>query len=165
MTDIALRWMFAYYDFVDWLDKTVATAWPVGFSFSLVAGVLEYFLPGQQLKDAILSVVGLMLLDMLTGVVAASRKGVPVESSKIGRTALKIAGVLAIVGTIAFALHGVPKMDAFIEPVATVTTSVFIFRETVSIMENLSMGGIKVPKPLMRFLKGKLADAEEAGIE
>lgn len=122
-----------------WWYKIAASATVIIFTF--------FFDPDH--KKVLASLFALLIIDFITGVIAAKMKNEPIQSHKIFRSAIKVAVYFTLVsaGRISeAALSPIPFIDETIIGFLTAT-------ELVSIIENVAKMGYGVPIGLLEKLK------------
>lgn len=109
----------------------------------LFAAVLLFFFDGAN-KSAMIAVFALILMDTLTGLIAAYRTGTDIQSHKLLRTAIKVAVycLLMSAGRVAEYAIPVPLIDETIIAALAVT-------ELFSVLENTARAGFTVAARLL----------------
>lgn len=123
-----------------------------GFELKILAGIAISafsFLFDKIYADAMLAIVILTAFDFVTGIVAQKKNGIQIESSKVFRSAKKIAiyFVLISAGFLSETAtnHVLPIMDETIMGFLAVT-------ELISILENAGHMGYAIPQKLLNQL-------------
>ena len=92
----------------------------------------------------------LIVIDLLTGVIAAVKMGYAIESRKALKSTTKLVVYLLLFTAVHLTSHSVPS-SAFL--VSTVSTFL-ILTELLSIVENVAKAGYAVPKRLLNQIGG-----------
>jgi phage-related holin len=116
--------------------------------FAAVTLVMLRFLFDSLNQSALVAVFVLILMDTLTGILAAYRRGELIQSHKILRTAIKLAVyfVLISAGFVAEKAIPVPVIDETI-------IAALAFTELLSILENTARAGFTIAAVLVEKLK------------
>lgn len=97
---------------------------------SLLASVAVF----APIKGAVIAVMILTIVDLISGVIAAKKRGEEITSSGFGRTVVKIA-VYQVATLCAFLAQKYLVLDVM--PVCTLVTSLIGLTELKSVLENL----------------------------
>lgn len=97
---------------------------------TLIAAV-SLFAP---IKPAVITVMALTIIDLITGIIAAKKRGEEITSAGIGRTVVKLM-VYQVATLCAFLAQKYLVLD--IMPVCTLVTSLIGITELKSVLENL----------------------------
>ena len=145
--------------FVSLVTTSSAWAWLVG----ALAAVVQFFVPTDLARTFLAFAVGAVLLDTVTGVRAARKRGDLVTSKGWGRIVDKGIGYGAWVAVSAYVnyvvpgasgqiLSGVPFLDDFAPMVAGAThvpilvaLTLVTNKELISVLENVDQIGVKMP--------------------
>lgn len=123
----------------------------------IVSGALAgYFLPSESLRGIALATFGLVVIDTVTGVMAAYNTGVAIKSAKFGRLISKLVVYTAFVMGCVLIAKALPMLGpSFVEAAATAPLAIVAIREGLSVVENLHLLGLEIPKFLKDALSGK----------
>lgn len=145
--------------FVSVVTSSNAWAWLAG----AVAAVVQFFVPTDMARTFLVFAVGAVLLDTVTGVRAARKRGDLVTSKGWGRIVDKGIGYGAWVAISAYInyvvpgasgqiLAGVPYLDEFAPMIAGATHVPILMaltlvtnKELISVLENVDAIGVKMP--------------------
>jgi len=148
-------------EYIDWpqikqiLSNIISFGW-IKVILSVIATVFAWFFDDTRGANPALIVAALIVLDSISGIIAAIKSGEGLSSKKSKRVVWKflIYGVAIITGRLIDKLIPVPAFAVIIEVFLGVT-------EGQSIIENLGRSGMPIPKKLENLftvLKG--ADTE-----
>lgn len=101
----------------------------------------------------------LFLLDLVTGISKSLKNGVPITSSRLRNSVVKLGGYMVLLT----ALVILSKYQAEVVPMITLAYYYFMFTEVKSIFENVQEMGVKLPGFLNTFAEGKLKDLDAGG--
>lgn len=111
--------------------------------------VTEFFVDGVLVK-AMVAVFFLVLFDWITGIFAAKASGLPIKSSKIIRTPIKIVIYFMLISGARIAEYSLPASIHFLDE----TVIAFLaLTELISVIENTGTMGYAIPKKLLKVLK------------
>lgn len=96
----------------------------------LMAGMAVF----APIKGAIVTVICLTIMDLITGIIAAKKRGEPLTSAGLARTVVKIA-VYQVATLCAFLAQKYLILDVM--PICTLVTSLIGLTELKSVLENL----------------------------
>jgi toxin secretion/phage lysis holin len=143
--------------------KTVVAVSSI-FSHELVQALCDRF-PGLcpfvfWVPDLIVILLGMMMLDMLTGVLAARGEGARITSRRLGEGVKRKVGMFAVIAASVlleevFSLHGTPLSGWLYRFVATW----FIAVEFLSLYENAARLGVPMPRQLKTAMERLLQKA------
>lgn len=109
----------------------------------------EFFVDGVLVK-AMIAVFFLVIFDWITGIFAAKASGLPIKSSKIIRTPIKIVVYFMLISGARIAEYSLPAGIHFLDE----TVIAFLaLTELISVIENTGTMGYAVPKKLLSVLK------------
>lgn len=100
-------------------------------AFNLFLATVAVFAP---IKAAVLTVIVLTMVDLVTGIMAARKRGEPITSAGFGRTVVKIL-VYQVATLCGFLAQKYLVLDVL--PVCTLVTSLIGLTEMKSVLENL----------------------------
>lgn len=124
------------------------------FMSGALMGILSYFSP---VKGVLLVAFAAILLDLITGIIAARTRGEGIKSKKLYKTAVKIGCVSAII----LMTYAIDKEIPLIELHKLVAWLIVGF-ELWSILENMAQ---ITDHPVFRFLKRLMRDKIEKASE
>lgn len=129
-----------------------------------VIAVMEYALPGAALQNAAGAAGALILLDTLSGLVAARISGHPISSAKFSRVLVKLLGYSLVLAVVSLALRSVEPLAPVQHIAVTAVLGLITWTEAISILENVVRMGVPVPSALMSFVRGRVhpTDLEQA---
>lgn len=108
---------------------------------------LSFFFDLAQ-KDLLISLLALIIIDSITAVYANFKKGNPIESRKIAKTAGKIAVYFLIISA-----GFISERAIEISVIDTLIITYFTFTELWSILENAKRAGVPIPEKVYKLLK------------
>lgn len=111
--------------------------------------ISEFFLD-SMLAKSMLALFCLMIVDWLTGILAARETGEAIKSSKILRTPIKIAIYFMLITTARLAEYSLPDVIGYLDETMI---AFLVLTEFISIIENTGKLGYAVPKQLLSKLK------------
>lgn len=122
----------------------------VAFRCASVVGLLTYsFFFGSIQQELIIGVIVLCLMDMVTGIMASVKTGQSIESRRLLKTAIKLFVYLMMIS----AGHLTETIVNFDFKADEIIMAVLAVTELISILENASRMGYKIPKLLLNELK------------
>lgn len=136
---------------------------------ALAAGAalaLDYLFPEQALRGAAGTALALVVIDTVTGVLAAWQTGEPVSSAKMGRVLVKILGYSCVVLAVALTTRAFPGGTVALPFTTSLPLAFVIVTELVSVLENAHKAGLPIPKKWIKALKGigeRIADDPGTG--
>lgn len=113
---------------------------------ALLVGAVSYVLPTQTLRDLAIGLGVFVVLDTVTGIIAARVDGHAVSSAKFSRLLTKLIGYLSVVLVATLAARNVPNFSDLAPAATAATLSLAMVTEGISILENLDRMGMPVPK-------------------
>lgn len=120
----------------------------------------QFLFPSDMVRNMAISAFCLILLDTVTGTVAAWQTHVAVTSARFGRVLVKVLGygsvicVSAIVSKFASSIGDLTSIS-----VAAILTLV-ILTESLSVLENVRKMGVPLPFGLEKLIVGKIDKIE-----
>jgi toxin secretion/phage lysis holin len=123
--------------------------WPVAFAM----GIVNYFLPSENLVEAGIGALCLIIFDTLTGICAAWQTGKAISSAKFGRVLVKLLGYGSVLAVSAIVSRNLPGLEEFKAAGAATVLTLAIATESISVLENVRLMGIKIPSFLEDALK------------
>lgn len=143
------------------LGKLFADVAPVKVSLSILSAIVAYFLPTEAQQAAGLAAAYCIVLDTVTGVVAARVSGKPITSAKLGRVLVKLLAYASVLSVVATAVNHVPGANVAQGPSVTGVLTFILLTESVSILENVRLMGLVLPFGLESWLAGRMPQKEE----
>lgn len=128
----------------------------------LSTALLNYLLPTSATQQMVMAAAILIMLDTFTGVMAAASTGKPVTAAKFGRVIVKLLGYAVAVAVVGLAANTLPGAKSAHEFLSTVLIGSIICTETISIAENLDKMGVPLPKSIVKWLRGRKKDFDNA---
>lgn len=125
---------------------------------AVIGGAIAYCLPDQGARDTATAAVVLILLDTLTGVVAARSSGQAISSARLSRALVKLLGYGSVLIVAAICARMVPGATGLSGASVGAVLGLVVATEALSVLENVHRMGLKVPFGLEKFLSAK-ADA------
>lgn len=136
------------YEYIEKLLTTLFTGFNYKIITALVYAIFAFlFDPTKTL--ALTSLLVLIIFDTITGVSASYKNDIPIQSSKMLRSALKVCFYFLFVS----AGHLCVYILGDILPIETTVIAFLSLTELVSIAENLGKMGYAVPQHLLQKLK------------
>ena len=111
---------------------------------------LRFFFDNAN-KSAMIAVFVLIIMDGVTGLLAAYRTEVPIRSHKLRRTAIKIAVYFMLISAGYQSEHAIPV--GFIDETIIATLA---FTELLSILENTAKSGFTIAAVIMKKLQKEI---------
>lgn len=108
------------------------------------------FLFDSLLKEGMIALLVLIVFDSITAVGSAFKNGDEIKSSKVLRTAIKIAVYFLLISAGNLTEHGTNGLISFIDETIL---GFLAITELVSILENVGNMGYAIPKKLLNKLK------------
>lgn len=136
--------------------KLFADASWVKYPCALLTALVAYVLPTEQVQNATIAAGALMLLDTVTGVVAARVSGKAISSASFSRVLVKILAYGSVVLVAALTARNVPSLGFAHEAVVMGVVVLIILTEGISIIENARRMGVKVPPGIDKLLQDKI---------
>ena len=130
-------------------------------SISAIISAIVSFISGTFLGVAIsfiIVIAGLTILDFITGVIAAKKKKLPIESGKVGLTAIKFL-MLFIWIVLSYHINNILGANPIIIGITSIPLALLSLREFISIGENVEK--IYGNKPYIFQLITKMFDLLE----
>ncbi len=152
-------------DKTDWmyLQNLLAKAgndWGVKAVVAVLAAFAAWVFPSEALRTTALMAAVMILLDTLSGLMAAWNRKVPIQSAKMRRLLIKVTGysVFLVVVTIVARAVVVGAEDTLAAQKYAVTATLgwIIATEAVSILENLAAADLPMPPQVKRWLKERV---------
>lgn len=127
--------------------------WSHAVTKTIFSGVLTVaaFLFGEENYEMLLLLGVLVVIDLLTGMIAAVSQGQPIESRKAFKTATKTV-VYLLFFSAAFLTHKIVPYSDFIK---TGVISFLAITELLSVMENMAKMGYSLPAKLLNQIREK----------
>lgn len=121
-----------------------------GYFAAVIGWLTSFVLP---IKDFLLLTTGLVILDLITGVAAAKRRGERIRSRALMRTTVKLLLYYCAI----LATHGVQEVFAEPIPLTYITAFTISITELKSLLENVDAGtGSRLAKMIIdRLIKKK----------
>jgi phage-related holin len=135
----------------------VAVAPVLKWGSAAIAAIGAYFLPTESLQQLAMSAFGAVLLDTVTGVIAARSSKDPITSAKLSRLMSKLIGYSSAVILCTIVPHNLPGMDGLAGGASTAVLTMVLVTEALSVIENLDRMGVKFPA----FIRDALKKQEE----
>lgn len=140
------------------VEDVSAVKWPLaGF-----AAGLGYFLPTEAQQSAALGAVYLVLLDTVTGIVAARMSGKAISSAKFGRALVKLLAYSSVLSVFSVCVRHIPGAAVAQGPSVTGILTLIIGTEGISVLENVRAMGVSLPFGLESWLAGRIPVKEES---
>lgn len=136
------------FSYIAGLSEKIMEYFLVKFLISMVVGLMIFLFDGEHigLYQALLA---LIVMDTISGVSAAYRTGVPIESSRIIRTPFKIIYYFMMVSS-GFLVEKFIGISFAIDETVLVLLAI---TEFTSILENMGKMGYNTPKRLLNQLR------------
>lgn len=135
--------------FLETLTTKVFRAVEAKIAAGLVLGSLSFYFDVVY-KNALLSIVVLVIFDFLTAIAANKKSGHAIESAKVFRSAVKTTIYFLLISAGFLAENATHRVIPFIDE----TIMGFLaLTELISILENVGMMGFAVPQRLLNQLE------------
>jgi phage-related holin len=128
----------------------------------LSTGLLNYLLPTSATQQMVMAAAILIMLDTFTGVMASESTGKAITSAKFGRVIVKFIGYAIAVSVVGLAANTVPGGKPAHEFLTSTLIAFIICTEGISIFENLDRMGVPLPKSIVKWLRGRKKDFDNA---
>lgn len=112
---------------------------------------IEFLFDSLQ-KQAMIAIIVLITIDFISGLYASLKSGQKIQSSKIRRTAFKVAAYFLLISAGFVAEKAVP-----IQIIDDTIISFLAATELISILENMSLAGYAIPIKLLDSLKNLIS--------
>lgn len=136
-----------------------AATWKWAVAASAVA--LDWVFGPGIARTTALSAGCLMVLDTVTGLVAAWYTRKPFESGKFSRILVKGVAYGASIIVAAVVPRSLPGMEAFHDESVTICTGVILCTEALSVLENINKMGFKGMGWLKKILNERMKDMQK----
>jgi phage-related holin len=130
-----------------------------------LGGALGYIFPTSAVLETATIAAILIVVDTITGLWASLVTGKPIESRKASRMLTKLVGYCIAVATVSLTVRSLPSLGHWQVGACTGILAIVIATEAVSIIENLERIGVKLPRKLVKALKGELKRLNDAEVE
>lgn len=124
--------------------------------------VSEFLFGTEVLRNCAICAGGLMILDTITGMVAAMVQGIGWESGKFSRVLVKVLSYGSAIVVCALVPKAIPKMEWAHEISVSLAVGAIAATEALSVVENIDKMGFRSLGWLSRFLRGKLKEIDGA---
>lgn len=128
----------------------------------LGAGAVAYLVPTEAAQSLYIGAGLLILLDTVTGLWASYLTGKAIKSAKMARLGTKVIGYGSVVIVAAVATNAHPSFAGMREIAVCSVLGFVLATEGLSVLENVSKMGLKVPKRLREALRGARDESQEA---
>lgn len=115
----------------------------------LSVSLIPVFFFDPLLKDGLIALLALTIIDFISGVIAAKKTKEQIKSAKIFNTVIKI----SVYFTLIAAGHLTMKAGFHFLPIEGIILTFLAVTELVSLIENFGKLGYAVPKKLLNQLK------------
>lgn len=137
---------------------------PVSWFGAVAAVIVKTLTPTPGLAAAVLGLFALCILDALLAIVQAFRVGTPISSKRASDGVFKLIAYGIALGTVAIVKLAYPQAELIWSLGMSLCIGLFMAREALSIVEHLEIFGVRLPKKLIRFLKGIEKDADKGSL-
>lgn len=132
---------------------------------AVIAGLIAFIFPLQAQKDAAMGAFVMLIVDTVTGIVAAWQLKQPLTSAKFGRVLVKMLGYGSVLLVVAWITKLVP-VDFTGKALGMTSTLWFVFAtEALSVLENVHKANLPVPwfiKPTLERMLGPREPKEKS---
>lgn len=136
-------------------QKLLSDCWPTKVGAAWLGACAGFLFPNSAGQAAAIAALGLVVLDTLTGTVAARLTGEAISSAKFGRAVIKVFSYFAAILAVAIGFRALPGLSNVYEPAASSVTSLIVLTELISIFENLKRMGFPLPSWVCNLLTSK----------
>lgn len=143
-----------------WAQMLTDHAWFKAASAAM-GGWLAYILPTEAVRASCGACAILIAIDTITGIAASIRSGHPLSSAKFSRVLSKLIAYGSVVAVVSICGRYLPGLADFRVPAITAALYLILATEGISVLENASKLDVKLPKGLVKWLKGKLQEEAE----
>ena len=144
------RYIFAGINDASWLKLMTG----------VVTALINYVLPTSQAQQMTTAAAILIILDTITGVIGSISSGTHITSARFGRVIIKLIGYSIAVVVVGIAANTLPGAKPAHEFLMMILVGSIIITECISIAENLDKMGVPIPKPIVKWLKGRKKDLD-----
>lgn len=145
------------------LWKLVADLPALKWVSAALGAFVGYVFPDTAAANAGLAAAVLIIVDTLTGVMAAIAKGERITSVAFSRTLAKILGYSAVLLVCAVVSRHVPGLTGFQAAGVTGVVTLIILTEAISVLENVEKMGLNLPFGLAETIRKRLKPKDEDG--
>lgn len=145
-----------------YLGQAIET--PGAWVGAVVAVFLSAVTPTPQVGAAVLGLLVLCAFDALLAVAHAYREGRPITKQRAIDGAFKIGAYAVILIGLAIMRLSEPKADLGFQFAITICLGLFMATELLSIMSHVEAFGVRLPKKLIRALKGIEKEADKGSL-
>lgn len=128
----------------------------------LATALLNFLLPTSVLINMTVIAAVFVLLDTLSGIIAATVQGEPITSKRFGHVVVKYIGYAIGVAVVGLAARGLPGASSAHEFLQTLLLGSIMATEALSIAENLHRMGVPLPPGFVRWLNGRKKMLEQS---
>jgi phage-related holin len=123
--------------------------------------VATYLDPHGTVAPPALGATTLVLIDTLTGLVAARLTHQQITSARFSRVLVKLFGYSAVVVTASITFREVSGMQSFRDAAVSGVITLVLITEAISILENCRKMGLQLPSWIEQALAGRQAQLEQ----
>lgn len=138
-------------------------AWPK-YALAVSAGVLDYFVPLSS-QPMLLAVAIALVLDTITGFMAAWTTHTLISSRAFSRVLVKVVGYGSCVMIGSIITQNIPGVADFRGATVAGILTLILLTESISVLENVAKMGVPLPIGLLRRLRTRLRDDATAAQE
>lgn len=140
-------------------QKMVADWAPAKWLASIAVMAVDYVLPTQVVKEAAIGAAVLIAFDTLTGTVVAWKAG-RVTSKKFANVLVKMLAYSAVLSVAAITANVVPGLSEYASIGAMGILTMVVLTEGISVLENVTRLGVKIPFGVTEVLKKRLGEQD-----
>lgn len=148
-----------------YLVRLFAEASYVKSAIAIFTGAVAYVFPGESARSAAMAAVLLIVIDTMTGMVAARVNGEAISSAKFGRALVKVFSYSVAVISSALCFRALPGLSSLSDAATTAIVSLVVVTETISIFENIKRMGYNLPNWISSLLEHKRDSIDQAQTE
>ncbi len=131
-------------------------AWPK-FALAASVGVLDYFIPIAS-QPLLLAVAIALVLDTITGFMAAWVTHALISSRAFARVLVKVVGYGSCVMIGSIITQNIPGVADFRGATVAGILTLILLTESISVLENVAKMGVPLPLGLLKRLRSRLQD-------
>ncbi len=128
------------------------------YFIAALVSMSEYLFGTEVTRNAAIAAAGLMLLDTITGAIAAKVAGPGWKSGKFSRVLVKFVSYGSAIIVAAVVTHHLPGMSSLQELSVTTVVSLILCTEALSVLENIDRMGFKGFGWIRKILAGKIEE-------
>lgn len=143
------------------LNRLIFDLWWPKVALATAAGVLDYFVPLAS-QPLLLAVAIALILDTVTGVMAAWVTKSLISSRGFARVLVKIVGYGSCVMIGSIITENIPGVADFRGATVAGILTLILLTESISVLENVAKMGVPLPIGLLTRLRTRIRDESQA---